>query len=235
MTLVQSLQEAVETGELLTAVYHGGHAPGAKRKILPRRIHDGLVYAKDFGETLVKTYKLDRMEIASDDSAAPWIHEVEYRQKFQKVDAVAYFGDWEFEIRRALWPALGVSLREYIDKERTKAARDEAKQRGETNLTKIAHRYLAHAVSENPALDFHEGDIFPSRNSDGISLQVIGVGEYVEVHQIIIQSPARRLAFHVTDTELAAWLRTGKPPLNSRISIGQSYSETLRFSIEEPL
>jgi hypothetical protein len=235
VTLVEQLHEAIETGELLTVIYHGGHAPGAKRKILPRRIHEDLVYAKDFGETQIKSYKLDRMEISSDDAPAQWTHELAAKQKFQKIDAAAHFTTWEFEIHRALWPALGVELREYIDKERTKAAREEAKQRGETNLTKIAHRYLAHAVSENPALDFHEGDVFRSKKNDGVSLQVIGMGEYVEVHQIIIQSPARRLAFHVTDTELAAWLRTGKPPAHSRIGKGQSYSEILRFSIEEPL
>lgn len=235
MTLVEQLHEAIETGELLTVVYHGGHAPGAKRKIAPRRIHEDLVYAKDFGETQIKSYKLDRMELSSDDSPAPWIHELAAKQKFQKIDAAAHFSTWQFEIHRALWPALGVELREYIDKERTKAAREEAKRQGETNLTRIAHRYLAHAVSENPALDFHEGDVFPSKKSDGVSLQVIGMGEYVEVHQIIIQSPARRLAYHVTDTELADWLRTGSTPPNSRIGQGQSYSEVLRFSIEEPL
>lgn len=235
MLLIDQLHEAIETGELLTVIYHGGHVPGAKRRIVPRRIHEDLVYAKDFGETQIKTYKLDHLELSSDDAPVPWVHEVETKQKFQKIDAAAYFAPWAYEIRRALWPALGVNLREYVDKERTKAAREEAKQRGEVNLTRIAHRYLAYAVSGNPALDFHEGDMFPSRENDGISLQVIGMGEYVEVHQIIVQSPARRLAFHVTDTQLAEWLRAGTPPLNSRIGRGQSYSEVLRFSIEEPL
>jgi hypothetical protein len=235
VTLVEQLHEAIETGELLTVVYHGGHAPGAKRKIVPRRIHEDLVYAKDFGETQIKSYKLGRMELSSNDAPAPWVHELAAKQTFQKIDAATHFSTWEFEIHRALWPALGVDLRQYIDKERTKAAREEAKQRGETNLTKIAHRYLAHAVSENPVLDFHEGDVFPSKKSEGVFLQVIGMGEYVEVHQIIIQSPARRLAFHVTDTELAAWLRTGKTLANSRIGKGQSYSEVLRFNIEDPV
>jgi hypothetical protein len=235
MTLAEHLQNAIETGELLTVIYHGGHAPGTKRKILPRRLHEDLVYAKDFGETQIKSYRLDRMELSFDDAPVKWMHEVSARQEFQKIDAPAYFSEWEFEIHRALWSALGITLREYIDKERTKAAREAAKQHGEGNLTKIAHRYLAHAVSENPVLDFHEGDVFPSKKSDGVSLQVIAQGEYLEVHQIIIQSPPRRLAFHVTDTELAAWLRTGNKPSNARIGKGQSYSEVLRFGIEEPL
>lgn len=234
MTLVEQLQEAIESGELLTVVYHGGHAPGAKRRIVPRRLHEDWVYAKDFGATQIKSYRLDRMELSSDDSPAPWMHELAAKQKFLKTDALAYFSEWEFEIHRALWPALGVTLREYIDKERTKAAREAAKQHGEDNLTKIAHRYLAHAVSENPVLDFHEGDIFQSKKTDGVSLQVIALGEYVEVHQIITHSQPRRLAYHATDTELAAWLRTGKEPSSARIGKGQSYSEVLRYSIEEP-
>lgn len=156
------------------------------------------------------------------------------KQKFQKVDPLAYFGDWEFEVHRALWPALGVTLREYIDKESTKVAREAAKQRGEDNVTRIAIRVLAHAVSENPVLDFHEGDVFPSKRIEGVALQVICQGERIEVHQIIIHSTPRRLAYHVTDTELAAWLRTGKEPTNARIGKGQSYSEVLRYGTEEP-
>jgi len=156
------------------------------------------------------------------------------KQKFKKVDPLAYFGDWEFEVHRALWPALGVTLREYIDKEPTKVAREAAKQRGEDNVKRIAIRVLAHAVSENPVLDFHEGDVFPSRKIEGVTLQVIGQGERIEVHQIIIHSTPRRLAYQVTDTELAAWLRTGKEPTNARIGKGQSYSEVLRYGTEEP-
>lgn len=235
MTLAEHLKNAIETGELLTVIYHGGHAPGAKRKILPRRLHEDLVYAKDFGETQIKSYKLDRIELSSDEAPAPWTHELTAKLKFQKINALDYFSEWEFEVHRALWPALGVSLREYIDKERTQAAREAAKQLGEDNLTKIAIRYLAHAVSEIPVLEFHEGDVFPSKKRGGVSLQVIAQGEYIEVHQIIIHSPPRRLAYHVTDTELATWLQTGNEPSNARIGRGQSYSEVLRFGIEEPL
>lgn len=160
--------------------------------------------------------------------------EAKGKQKFKKINPPAYFGDWEFEVHRALWPALGVSLREYIDKEPTRVAREAAKQRGEDNVTRIAIRVLAHAVSENPVLDFHEGDVFPSKKSNGVTLQVIGQGDRIEVHQIIIHSTPRRLAYHVTDAELSAWLRTGKEPANARIGKGQSYSEVLRYGIEEP-
>lgn len=160
--------------------------------------------------------------------------EAKDKQKLKKIDPLAYFGDWKFEVHRALWPALGVSLREYIDKEPTKAARKAAEQRGEDNVKKIAIRVQAHAVSENPVLDFHEGDVFPSKKIEGVTLQVIGQGDRIEVHQIIVHSAPRRLAYHVTDTELAAWLRTGKEPTNARIGKGQSYSEVLRYGIEEP-
>jgi hypothetical protein len=235
VTLVQHLQDAIETGELLTVVYHAGHAPGTKRKIVPRRMYEGLVYAKDFGDTPIKTYRLDRMELSSDDAPVPWMHEVTAKQKFEIIDAPAYFSEWEFEIHRALWPALGVTQREYIDKERTKEAREKAKQNGEANVSHIAIRYLAHAVSEIPLLDFHEGDTFASKKNSNVVVQVISKGEYVEVHQTTIQPQPRRQAFHVTDTELAEWLRTGHKPPNARIAKGQSYSEVLRFSIEDPL
>lgn len=156
------------------------------------------------------------------------------KQKYIKIDASIHFGDWHFEIRPALWPALGVSLREYVDREKTKVAKEEAKERGESDLSRISVRYLSHAVAEQPIYDFHEGDIFPSKGSNGITLQVVAQGENIEVHQIIIHSTPRRLAHHVTESELAAWLRTGKEPTNTRIGKGQSYSEVLRYGIEEP-
>lgn len=156
------------------------------------------------------------------------------KQKYIKVDASIHFGDWYFEVRPALWPALGVSLREYVDKEKTKMAKEEAQNRGEKNISGISIRYLSHAVAEQPAFDFHEGDVFPSKKMDGVTLQVVAQSENIEVHQIIIHSTPRRLAYHVTDAELAAWLRTGKEPTNARIGKGQSYSEILRYSIEEP-
>lgn len=156
------------------------------------------------------------------------------KQKYIKIDAPIHFGDWHFEVRSALWPALGVSLREYVDKEKTKVAKEAAKKHGESDLSGISIRYLSHAVAEHPVFDFHEGDVFPSKKSDGVTLQVVAQGENIEVHQILIHSTPRRLAYHVIDAELAAWLRTGKEPINARIGKGQSYSEVLRYGIEEP-
>ena len=95
------------------------------------------------------------------------------KQKYIKIDAPIHFGDWHFEIRPALWPALGVSLREYVDKEKTKIAKEAAKKRGESDLSGISFRYLSHAVAEQPVFDFHEGDVFLSKKSDGVTLQVI--------------------------------------------------------------
>jgi len=156
------------------------------------------------------------------------------KQKYIKIDAPSHFGDWHFEVHPALRPALGVSLREYVDKDKTKVAKEAAKKRGESDLSGISIRYLSHAVAEQPVLDFHEGDVFPSKKSDGVTLQVVAQGENIEVHQVIVHSTPRRLAYHVTDAELAAWLRTGKEPTNTRIGKGQSYSEVLRYGIEEP-
>lgn len=156
------------------------------------------------------------------------------KQKHIKIDAPSHFGDWHFEVRPALWPALGVSLREYVDKEKTKIAKAEAKKRKESDLSGISILYLSHAVAEHPVLDFHDGDVFPSKKSEGVALQVVAQGENIEVHQIIVRSTPRRLAYHVTDAELAVWLRTGIEPTNARIGKGQSYSEVLRYGIEEP-
>lgn len=162
------------------------------------------------------------------------MQEAKVKQKYIKIDAPTHFAGWHFEVRPALWPALGVSLREYVDKEKTKTAKEAAKSRGESDSSGISVRYLSHAIAEHPVFDFHEGDVFTSKKSDGITLQVVTQGENIEVHQIIIHSTPRRLAYHVTDAELAAWLRTGKEPTNARIGKGQSYSEVLRYGIEEP-
>lgn len=144
---------------------------------------------------------------------------------------VEYFQHWRYNIHSALWPALGVTLREYIDKEKTKALRVAKKASGtpEKELLRFKIMYKAHVVSTPPAYDFHEGDIFYSSQQQ-TPVQVISTRDVIEVHSI--NPEGRRSAFHVSDHELAAWLETGEPPLDKRITFTQSTSEALRFFID---
>lgn len=235
--LTLRLRESQETGEILTVIYHGGHAPGTKRRIIPRRLLNHTVYVKELGaSSTIKIYRIDLIELCDDNAPVPWANEaIQTRPPAIKIDPVAYFQEWAFDIHRSLWPALGVTLREYINPEKTKAARSAAKSRGtpEGELRKIAVRYLAHVMPQTKTLAFHEGDIFYSRTTEA-PIQIITCREFIEVHRITNNIPARQ-AFHITETELEVWLHTGVAPTDGRIGQGESYSEALRFSIENTL
>jgi hypothetical protein len=255
--LIDQLNEAIEIGELITIIYDAGHAPGTKRRILPVRIAGPLVYAKSGIDLAIKTYRLDRITPCKDDHPAAWLDDAATpRQRAQRINPKDYFSSWAYDIlprdpknpsirREHLLSALGVTQREYIDKEKTTAARKHAKSEGR-NASHVAVTTMEWAVSNPPALDFHEGDIFYPVNFPVTSLlpiQVIVVREFLEVHCVHVSTVGQlagwrttrdspRDAFHILDTELATWLCTGTPPDHGRIGPGASYSETLRLSIE---
>ena len=232
--------EAAKDGEMLTVVYSGGHHPGSKRRILPIRVAGHLLYARNHSSLAVKTYRLDGLSIVQDDFNAPWIDETfQGRQPASIIDDPnVYFGSWKYVVHKALWPALGVTLREYVDKEKAKALRAEAKRHGHRY---VAPMYLAYAVSKPPVLDFHEGDIFFSARNSLLALQVVARRKLVEVHQIMVREEAGeevtgdlRLAYQLIDDEFAEWLKTGAVPAHAQIDAAKSYSEVLRFSIALP-
>jgi hypothetical protein len=239
-SVIERFAEAAKDGEMLTVVYSGGSFPGSKRRILPIRIAGHLLYARNSPSLAIKTYRLDGLSVVHDDFNAPWIDEAsETRQPVSIIDDPnLYFGSWEYLIHKALWPALGVSLREYVDKEKAKVLRTEAKRHGHRY---VAPMYLAYAVSKPPVFDFQEGDLFLSARNPFQSLQVVARRKLLEVHKIVVREEARnevkdflRLAYQLIDDEFAEWLQTGVAPAHAQIDAAKSYSDVLRFSIASP-
>jgi len=238
---VERLIEAAKDGEMLTVVYSGGHDPGSKRRILPIRVAGHLLYARDHYSLAVKTYRLDGLSVVDDDFSAPWIDETfQGRQPVSIIDDPnIYFGSWEYVVHKALWPALGVTLREYVDKVKAKALRAEATRHGHRY---VAPKYLAYAISKPPVLDFQEGDLFFSARNPLLALQIVARRKLLEVHQIRVREEAGdevkegslRLAYQLIDDEFAEWLQTGVVPAHAQIDAANSYSEVLRFSIASP-
>jgi len=57
------LQEAIETGEILTIIYHGGSQPGTSRQIAPMQINDEKVRARALPNKMSKVFMIDKIEI----------------------------------------------------------------------------------------------------------------------------------------------------------------------------
>jgi len=58
------LQEAIETGEIITIIYKGGSKPGAKRDISPISISNGKVRARCHSSNAVKHFMLEKIDLA---------------------------------------------------------------------------------------------------------------------------------------------------------------------------
>lgn len=71
MDVRQQLEEAIQTGEILTVVYQGGSQPGTSRQISPIKIEGGKVRARCFSTNAVKLFNLDKVLIPdSNDSGS---------------------------------------------------------------------------------------------------------------------------------------------------------------------
>lgn len=57
------LAQAVNTGEVIRIVYHGGSQPGTVREIGPIKVSETEVVAEELASGVVKTFKLERIEI----------------------------------------------------------------------------------------------------------------------------------------------------------------------------
>jgi hypothetical protein len=241
--LSECLTEAAKDGEIITVIYSAGNHPGFKRRVLPVRVAGHLLYARESPSLAVKSFLIDSLSIVDEDYPAPWVDVVQSRQPARIIeDPVIYFIKWSFVIRKPLWPALGVSLREYVDKERSAVLRTKAKNSGfEGSVKQFTVKYLAYAVSSPPAYDFEEGDVFYSANNKLTALQVVARRKLLEVHLVEVpqqvmdtQSVPYRSAYQLIDAELADWLHTGVVPIHARIDAAQSYSDILRFNISSP-
>lgn len=235
------LVEAAGTGEVLTVIYSGGRAPGTKRKIVVRSVDDDEMGVREFPSETFKTYLVSRTMVVDQDNPAPWMPED--AGKAVAVDPKSYFSGWAYSIPPHFYSALGVNSRYVIDQEKTKPAREMAIAQGmdkkeATKRIKIMRR--EDAVSSPPAYDFHEGDLFYREGLGGDWLQVLKMKMVdglllIEVHLPIVKGAEReRLAYRVTQDELAHVLKTGLPlPDGRRISASQSDTDALRMQVQQ--
>jgi hypothetical protein len=63
----KTLIEAIETGEIINIIYHGGSEPGASRMISPIRIDGDIVMARCTVTNKVKGFSLSKLELANGD------------------------------------------------------------------------------------------------------------------------------------------------------------------------
>lgn len=227
---LSQIDEAIETGAGMEVIYLAGSYPGRKRLIFPKAVVGDLLHAQDDRSSSYRSFRVDKMLAFSESDPAKWAPKVLQSRKIS--DPAKLFSTWRYIIRKELWPALGVTLREYIDREPTKRAREAAVERGldKKTVARISITFMSYAASGPDAADFHEGDIFYPVNAEDPALQVVRVGHYVEVHSIGKESPPRT-PYRITPDELVAWLEFGEVPTHGRIQPIESGANVLFQSI----
>jgi hypothetical protein len=118
-----------------------------------------------------------------------------------------HFELWAFDIQIQHWPALGVSLGNFIEAGGSQA--DEVADGSESQAqtyqawSRIHHWY-----------DFHVGDVFYLRSDKTVYLQVADLSdsEILEIHQGVVGEAGSRRAYAARDEQFAYWLRTGHRP-----------------------
>lgn len=67
---LDQLRQAIDTGEVVTIIYHGGSQPGTSRQIQPRKLDSKHLRAIDVATHRNKQFLLDKLEIASGTTGA---------------------------------------------------------------------------------------------------------------------------------------------------------------------
>jgi len=150
----------------------------------------------------------------------------------KKIIPAENFTAWHFDIRPELWPAMGVTLREYVDAAATKVLRKRAKAAGveESKLVDIAHRVMLYALDAPPNYAFDEGDVFYAKH--GNACIQIGKSRDAVIEVWVLDAGKYRYACHVADAAaVAAWLESGQEPAGTRIHRYSSFTELARLSV----
>lgn len=150
--------------------------------------------------------------------------------RFRKIDPEHYFSGWQFEIRSALWPALGVTQREYVDRPKTKAARQRAMAAGKTRkeAARIKITYTAYVVADSPQYTFEDGDIFYRRGAHGENgIQIGPVRDQVEV--LTFEPPQYTALYQMSARAVAEMLRTGINTASAPLPRTESYRYLTRY------
>lgn len=217
--------QALEDGEALEIVYLKGSQPGTKRLIIPKTVRGHLLYAIDTHTGNIKSFVIATTLLCTpDDPAEPFKPRTPAKRM---EDPAGHFAAWEYDIRKELWPALGVTLRQYIDKPATKEARSRAQERGllPRDIKRIKVRLHAYAFGGDHSFAFAEGDTFFHRTQP-LAVQVVRTVENLEIHLIFLDAN-HRIAYRVSDDELAEWLQTGTIPEHARLTPLESAAPVL--------
>lgn len=103
MSTVGRLREAIESGEVLKVIYHGGSQPGSLREITPISIKNGKVSALCFASSAVKSFAIEKIVIVEGETqptAAEWQPGI---VKLEQYDSIPEF----FENQKDLLMQLG--------------------------------------------------------------------------------------------------------------------------------
>ncbi len=68
MEIQNVLEKALETGEVITVIYHGGSQPGTRRKITPVELYKNSIRARCYASNEVKKFLLDKLGLCDDDN-----------------------------------------------------------------------------------------------------------------------------------------------------------------------
>lgn len=201
--------EACGTGEVLTVIYDGGTHPGLKRRIVITNVEDDRLTVREVGNTTPKTYLFGKTQLADDDDPSPWAPE---SVKWIEIEPTNYFSEWAFNILPVHYSSLGVEHRTYIDKEKTKAAREKARDAGmsEERVSKIKIQRTAWAESIPRQIGFCDGQLFYGTNPTDI-IQVIcrkNVEDQV-VFEVHLFQYGLETVWKPTDVALINWLKSG--------------------------
>lgn len=63
MSIEERIQEAINNGEVLSILYHGGSQPGALREVSPIQLKDGKIRARCYSSNAVKTFIVNKVEL----------------------------------------------------------------------------------------------------------------------------------------------------------------------------
>lgn len=75
MSTEDRLRKAIESGEVLKVIYHGGSQPGSLREIAPISINNGKVSARCYTSNAVKSFAVEKIVIVEGETqskAAEW-------------------------------------------------------------------------------------------------------------------------------------------------------------------
>jgi len=94
----QTLQDAMQTGEILSVIYYGGSDPGTARMIFPVKIDNAGVWAKCIASNRVKRFLFEKMRLPESGEQAPVYHDGQKAKPFDNAASVEHSGNNLFPV-----------------------------------------------------------------------------------------------------------------------------------------